>query len=168
MVRTLNHQVRFMATPLALFLFLLLLSSAALLWATTCKERRIKSMEKRRIIALQHKVQAVLQDGSGSCFTETLAKASITTGLQLPRLKAQNHLHRQVPEKYQILERLASQGLNQTAIASALGISTMEAGQLLALRQAGTPHPANESDLKLKHHAHSADTYLRGILQQKG
>jgi DNA-binding transcriptional regulator LsrR (DeoR family) len=42
-------------------------------------------------------------------------------------------MDRQAPEKYRILGKLASQGMGAEEIASILGISRVEAGQLLSL-----------------------------------
>jgi len=91
----------------------------------------------QRIRSLQRKIDAVLQDdctpGSRETFSATLKTATLTTGLQLPRLRNQAKLHQAPPEKYTILRRMASQGMDAEEIAAILGISRTEADQLLSL-----------------------------------
>jgi hypothetical protein len=62
-----------------------------------------------------------------------LKAASLTTDLQSPRLQHLAKIDKQPPEKYKILGKLASQGMDADEIASILGISRIEAGQLLSL-----------------------------------
>jgi hypothetical protein len=91
----------------------------------------------QRIKSLQQKIDTVLQDdckpGTKEAFSTTLKTARLTTSLQLPRLRNQAKLHQPPPEKYTILRRLASQGMDAEEIASILGISRIEATQLLSL-----------------------------------
>lgn len=106
------------------------------------RRRETDRRTAERIAALQEKIGAALQDGfdqaSPESFTTMLRTASLTTGLQAPRLQAMAGMDKQAPEKYRILARLASQGLGADEIAAALGISPVEAGQLLSLsRMAG-------------------------------
>ncbi len=66
-------------------------------------------------------------------FSMTLKTASLTTELQGPRLQNMAKINKQPPEKYKILSKLASQGMDAEEIASILDISRVEAGQLLSL-----------------------------------
>ncbi len=107
------------------------------------RRRETDRLAAQRIATLQEKIGAALQDGfdqaSPESFTTMLRTASLTTGLQAPRLQTMAGMDKQAPEKYRILARLASQGLGADEIAAALGISRDEAGQLLSLnRIAGT------------------------------
>ena len=101
------------------------------------RHREFKRQELERIIVLQQKIDTALQDGSHEiareAFNTTLQAARLTTGLQLPRLQNLAKIDKQAPEKYKILGKLASQGMNADEIASILGISRIEAGQLLSL-----------------------------------
>ena len=100
--------------------------------------REMQKQETERIIALQQKIDTALQDGfndvsTREAFTATLKTARLTTGLQLPRLQNMAKVDKPAPEKYKILGKLASQGMGAEEIASILGISPIEAGQLLNL-----------------------------------
>lgn len=106
------------------------------------RRRETDRLAAERIAALQEKIGAALQDGfdhtSPESFTTMLRTASLTTGLQAPRLQTMAGMDKQAPEKYRILARLASQGMGADEIAAALGISRAEARQLLSLsRMAG-------------------------------
>ncbi len=106
------------------------------------RRRETDRLAAERITALQVKIGAALQVGFDQAapenFTTLLLTASLTTGLQAPRLQTMAGMDKQAPEKYRILARLASQGLGTDEIAAALGISRVEAGQLLSLsRMAG-------------------------------
>jgi hypothetical protein len=78
----------------------------------------------QRIRSLQRKIDAALQDDctpeSRESFSTTLKTARLTTGLQLPRLRNQAKLHQAPPEKYTILRRMASQGMDAEEIALSL------------------------------------------------
>ncbi len=91
----------------------------------------------QRIKSLQRKIDTALQDSCNpdpkEAFSTTLKTARLTTSLQLPRLRNQAKLHQPPPEKYTILRRLASQGMDAEEIAAILGISHIEATQLLSL-----------------------------------
>jgi len=103
-----------------------------------CKRQRTKrQQETGRIVALQRKIDAVLNDdgfeSAREAFSVSLKTASLTTGLQRPRLETMAKIDKQPPEKYRILGKLASQGMDAEEIAAILGISSIEAGQLLSL-----------------------------------
>jgi len=102
------------------------------------RQRTKRIQETLRIRALQHKIDVALQDdshdASREAFSTTLKTASLTTDLQLPRLQSLTKIDKNPPEKYKILGKLASQGMNAEEIASILGISATEARQLLSLR----------------------------------
>lgn len=103
-----------------------------------CKRQRTKrQQETGRIVALQRKIDAVLNDdgfeSAREAFSVSLKTASLTTGLQRPRLETMAKIDKQPPEKYRILGKLASQGMDAEEIAAILGISSVEAGQLLSL-----------------------------------
>jgi DNA-directed RNA polymerase specialized sigma24 family protein len=103
-----------------------------------CKRQRtLRQQETGRIVALQRKIDAVLNDdgfeSAREAFSVSLKTASLTTGLQRPRLETMAKIDKQPPEKYRILGKLASQGMDAEEIAAILGISSIEAGQLLSL-----------------------------------
>lgn len=101
------------------------------------RQRAVKSGQIQRIVALQQKIDAALRDdgfeATREAFSATLKTASLTTSLQRPRLENMAKIDKQPPEKYKILCKLASQGLDVEEIAAILGISRIEAGQLLSL-----------------------------------
>jgi len=101
------------------------------------RQRNDRASETRRIRALHCKIDAALQDdvhdSSREAFSTALKTASLTTNLQGPRLQHLAKIDKQPPDKYKILGKLASQGMNAEEIASVLGISRTEAGQLLSL-----------------------------------
>lgn len=103
----------------------------------TKRQRTEKELETERIRAMQRKIDAVLQDegfdAAREAFSNTLKTASLTTELQRPRLQNLAKVDKQPPEKYKIMTKLASQGMDAEEIAAILGISRMEAGQLLSL-----------------------------------
>jgi len=101
------------------------------------RQRAQRRQEAARIITLQRKIDAALCDEGfetvREAFSASLKAASLTTGLQRPRLDNMAKIDKQPPEKYRILGKLASQGMDAEEIASILGISRIEAGQLLSL-----------------------------------
>ena len=101
------------------------------------RQRMGRTQETQRIRALQLKIEAALQDDGldtfGESFSTTLKTVSLTTDLQLPSLQSLAKIDKQPPDKYRILNKLASQGMNAEEIASILDISRIEAGQLLSL-----------------------------------
>ncbi len=101
------------------------------------RQRTERQLETQRILALQRKIDFALQDEgfetAREAFSVSLKNASLTTDLQRPRLENMAKLDKQTPEKYRILGRLASQGMGAEEIATILGISQVEAGQLLSL-----------------------------------
>ena len=103
----------------------------------TKRQRTEKALETERIRAIQRKIDAALQDEgfdtAREAFSSTLRTASLTTELQRPRLQNLAKVDKQPPEKYKIMTKLASQGMDAEEIAAILGISRMEAGQLLSL-----------------------------------
>ena len=103
----------------------------------TKRRRQADKRAAERIASLQRKIDAALQDGfdpaAHESFTALLRTASLTTGMQAPRLQALAKVDKQAPEKYRILAKLASQGMGAREIAATLGISQVEAGQLLSL-----------------------------------
>ena len=109
--------------------------SALLLLAK--RQRTERQLETQRILALQRKIDVALRDEgfetTREAFSVSLKTASLTTDLQRPRMENMAKLDKQTPEKYRILGRLASQGMGAEEIATILGISQVEAGQLLSL-----------------------------------
>ncbi len=101
------------------------------------RQRGDRAKETQLIRALQCKIDAALNDdvhdASREAFSTTLKTASLTTHLQGPRLQHLAKIDKHPPEKYKILGKLASQGMDVEEIASILGISRTEAGQLLSL-----------------------------------
>ncbi|WP_028585493.1 hypothetical protein [Desulfogranum mediterraneum] len=94
--------------------------------------------EDERIKQLQAKLDRALGGQPAApehhSFAKSLAQASLTTELQFPRLQRQTRAHQPPPEKYTILNKLISRGLDKEEIASILGISRIEASQLMTLR----------------------------------
>lgn len=109
--------------------------SALLLLAK--RQRTKRQLETQRILALQRKIDVALRDEgfetTREAFSVSLKTASLTTDLQRPRMENMAKVDKQTPEKYRILGRLASQGMGAEEIATILGISQVEAGQLLSL-----------------------------------
>lgn len=109
--------------------------SAVLL--TVKRRRAARQHHTQRIVALQRKIDAALRDNgfesAREAFSASLQAASLTTELQRPRLDNMAKLDKKAPDKYRILGKLASQGMAVEEIASILGISRVEAGQLLSL-----------------------------------
>lgn len=109
--------------------------SAVLL--TAKRRRAARQHHTQRIVALQQKIDAALRDSgfdsAREAFSASLQAASLTTELQRPRLENMAKIDKKAPDKYRILGKLASQGMNTEEIASILGISQIEAGQLLSL-----------------------------------
>lgn len=101
------------------------------------RHHAMKHLETARIVALQQKINTALNDEytpeARQAFQAAMQTARLTTELQLPRLQTLAKVNKQAPEKYKILSKLASQGMNAGEIASILGISPIEAGQLLSL-----------------------------------
>ncbi len=106
------------------------------------RHRQADMRAQERLRALSSRIDAALHEAEQApeaAFEDSLRAASLTTGLQRPRLQVMAGLGREAPEKYRILGKLASQGLESEEIASLLGISSTEAGQLLRLSHiAGT------------------------------
>jgi DNA-directed RNA polymerase specialized sigma24 family protein len=91
----------------------------------------------QRVRVLQQKIETALDDenfdNQRAVFGKALQSASLTTDLQRPRLETLAKIEKQPPEKYRILNQLAAQGLNVDEIAAVLGVSSVEANQLLNL-----------------------------------
>lgn len=126
-------------TPVVLCVVLALLLGCSCILFLVRRQRQVREQATRRIIALQRKIDAALDDrgfdAAREQFSASLKTASLTTGLQRPRLENLAKVDKQPPEKYRILGKLATQGLGAEEIASILDISTMEAMQLLSLSQ---------------------------------
>jgi hypothetical protein len=109
--------------------------SALLLFAK--RQRTERQLATQRILGLQRKIDTALRDEgfetTREAFSATLKTASLTTDLQRPRMENMAKFDKQPPEKYRILGRLASQGMGAEEIATILGISQVEASQLLSL-----------------------------------
>ncbi len=115
----------------------LALPALVLAWCAALRRRERDRLAVERILRLQRRIDAALNDGfegdRRQDFAVLLHTASLTTDLQAPRLRLQAGIDRQAPEKYRILGQLADQGLDATEIARTLAISPVEAGQLLSL-----------------------------------
>ncbi len=129
----------FAITPVALSVVLAVSLGCCCVLLYIKRQRQSRALENSRIIALQRKIDAALHDegfeAAREQFSASLKTASLTTGLQRPRLENLAKIDKQAPEKYRILGKLATQGLGAEEIASILDISTMEAMQLLSLSQ---------------------------------
>ena len=126
-------------TPVALSVALAVFLGCCCVLLYIKRQRQARAQENSRIIALQRKIDSALHDegfeAAREQFSASLKTASLTTGLQRPRLENLAKIDKQAPEKYRILGKLATQGLGAEEIASILDISTMEAMQLLSLSQ---------------------------------
>ncbi|WP_310598931.1 hypothetical protein [Desulfobulbus sp.] len=125
-------------TPAFMGSFLAAALCLSLLLVLARRQRIIRQRQAERILALQRKIDAALEDESGvfsprQSFGTSLKEASLTTSLQRPRLDTMAKVDRQTPEKYRILAKLAAQGMDSAQIAAVLGISSVEAAQLLSL-----------------------------------
>ncbi|MCL1980710.1 MAG: hypothetical protein FWG62_06510 [Proteobacteria bacterium] len=112
----------------------------AIVLLLTRRQRTMRRRQIERIRTIQRKIGAALEDGGcvplpEQSFSTSLKEASLTTRLQQPRLDAMGKTDRQTPEKYRILAKLADQGMDSVQIAAILGISSIEAAQLLNLCQ---------------------------------
>lgn len=123
--------------PFVAGFLVLLLPAVALLWLSALRRRGREQLAAEHIQRLQRRIDGALNDGfeldARQEFALLLRSAILTTDLQAPRLRHLAGVERQVPEKYRILGRLASQGLGADEIATALSISHVEAAQLLSL-----------------------------------
>lgn len=110
-----------------------LLVSSLIVW----RQRVASRLLLERVTTLQQKIESALNDDGFEtqrvAFGKALQSASLTTELQRPRLENLSKMNKQAPEKYRILSQLASQGLNVEEIAAILGVSSVEANQLLNL-----------------------------------
>ncbi|WP_028579348.1 hypothetical protein [Desulfogranum japonicum] len=97
---------------------------------TPSVENRLKRIQKKIDTALE----APRVNTANKSFERSLEKASMTTELQVPRIRKQCHAHTQAPEKYTILAKLISQGMEPEEIASLLDISMAEVTQLITLK----------------------------------
>lgn len=126
-------------TPVGTVLVLTVILCCAGVLFYVKRRRRAREIATGRIIALQQKIDAALQDEgfdtAREAFSTSLKTASLTTNLQRPRLENLAKLDKQAPEKYRILGKLATQGMGAEEIAAILDISTIEAVQLLSLSQ---------------------------------
>lgn len=74
-------------------------------------------------------------------FQQNLVDAELTTNLQKPRLElSTSRNHRDAPEKYKCFKVLVEKGLSTSELSSALGISQVEAQQLVTLSNIGLVH----------------------------
>ncbi|MGD9949509.1 MAG: hypothetical protein AB7U29_13680 [Desulfobulbus sp.] len=112
---------------------LCLLITSLIVWRKRVESRLLI----KRVSTLQQKIETALNDEDfevqRAMFGKALQSASLTTELQRPRLENLAKVDKQAPEKYRILSKLASQGLNVEEIATILGVSSNEAHQLLNL-----------------------------------
>jgi hypothetical protein len=127
-----------MFASIPLILGVCMAAGCLLVAALAVKRQRVRSRdETARLLTLQQKIEAALNDQGfeleRAAFGAALKTASLTTDLQRPRLENLAKIDKQPPEKYRILGKLASQGMNVEEIATVLGISSVEAGQLLSL-----------------------------------
>jgi DNA-directed RNA polymerase specialized sigma24 family protein len=101
------------------------------------RRRTETRLQVKRVTKLRQKIESALDDedfdAQRAAFGKALQSASLTTELQRPRLENLAKIDKQAPEKYRILSKLASQGLNVEEIAAILGVSSVEANQLLNL-----------------------------------
>jgi len=127
-----------MFTSIPLVLVFCMTFCCVLVGALAIRQQRARARaETARLLALQQKIEIALNDQGfemeRAAFGAALKTASLTTDLQRPRLENMAKIDKQPPEKYRILGKLASQGMNVEEIAAVLGISRVEAGQLLSL-----------------------------------
>ena len=128
-----------MFTPIILIICSVLLGFFSCLFLTAAIQKSRASQKKKEqetIRQLQHKISLALQDKRSEqhgAFTKVLDQAAAPSAFQATGMQVQVKSHREPPEKYKILQRLATQGLSTEEIAAILGISTVEADQLINL-----------------------------------
>lgn len=110
-----------------------LLITALILW----RRHTENQLFRQRMVQLRAKIETALNDegfeAERVAFGKALQSASLTTELQRPRLENLAKVTKQAPDKYRILNNLAAQGLNVEEIATILGVSRIEADQLINL-----------------------------------
>ncbi|WP_448872766.1 hypothetical protein [Desulfobulbus propionicus] len=126
----------FLSLPATVGFFAALLCSlvaSMILWRRHTENRLLR----QRMAQLCTKIETALNDegfeAQRAAFGRALQSASLTTELQRPRLDNLAKIDKQAPDKYRILNNLAAQGLNVEEIAAILGISRVEAIQLVNL-----------------------------------
>lgn len=135
-----------MLTPIILILCSVLMgfSLCIVLTAVVTRSRsEQRKMEQETILALQDKISNALQDDIsdiGTPFNSVLSKAALNSGFQPTGMQVHVKPHREPPEKYKILQRLATQGMGSEEIAAILGISKVEADQLINLHKVADCH----------------------------
>ncbi|PID72044.1 MAG: hypothetical protein CSB34_04215 [Desulfobulbus propionicus] len=136
---TTNIAIAICSTLLGFCLSLITLSLAAKKKPHRNIQQAAPRLDEKKLKQLEHKLQTALSEEQPmrikpvASFKQTLDSAALTTEFQIPRLMTQNRVHQPAPEKYTILSKLVSKGLNPDEIASILGISTREANQLTKL-----------------------------------
>ncbi len=102
------------------------------------KTRGKPTDEKERIRSLRLQLDRALEKDTfttkHTSFTKSLKDAGINNELQISQFRNRSKSAHTVPEKYTILNRLISQGLDKKEIASILDISIVEVSQLINLR----------------------------------
>lgn len=135
-----------MLTPIILILCSVLLgfSLCIVLTAVVTRSRAAqRKTEREAILALQDKISNALQDNipeTGTTFNRVLSQATLNSGFLATGMQVHVKTHRDPPEKYKILQRLASQGMGSEEVAAILGISTVEADQLINLHKVADCH----------------------------
>lgn len=130
-----------MFTPIILILCSVLLGFfLCIVLTAVITRRRIvqKKKERETIVSLQRRISIALQDNhldNNIPFNNVLDQATQTSGFQATGFQVQVKAHREPPEKYKILQKLATQGMGTEEIAAVLGISTIEADQLINLHR---------------------------------
>ncbi len=127
---------------------LCILTAALILWRRRAEQRLLM----HRVVTLQRKIAGAINDddfeAQREIFGKALQSASLTTELQRPRMETLAKLGKQAPEKYRILNKLASQGLNVEEVAAILGVSNVEAHQLMNLSSVAQTRQRVVSDVE--------------------
>jgi hypothetical protein len=131
---------RLMPTLTGAILIMIVICLSLFLLRTRRRQQFARQRQIEKILAIQRKIHVALaDDGNGKParkpFSTSLEEASLITDLQRPRLEAMAKIDRQAPEKYRIFAKMAARGVNSTQAAAILGISPVEAAQLLNLCQ---------------------------------
>lgn len=99
-------------------------------------QQRAYRKQSQKIKGLQNKIKAVLDESSIS-FDVSLQKSLRLTRETVhpgkPELLIRGNTVQDAPEKYRILTNMVARGMSAEEIATILGISTTEAGQLVTL-----------------------------------
>ncbi len=98
--------------------------------------QRAQRKESERIRKLQDKIRAALEEPTAAfdaSLRQSLSRTRGTARPAGPEPVVRHGMEGEAPEKYRILSQMVARGMSAEEIASILGISINEAGQLVTL-----------------------------------